>query len=293
MSYIIVNFRTADLVLRCIDSIREHTKQQGYEIIVVDNASGDDSVAKLGCLPGVTFVANEENIGFGAANNRGAELARGDYLFFINPDAYLLNDAAAVFMRFVNNPQNAQVGCCGGDLLDEKMEKQASYGNFPSLKGIFLEMGVHRFFPKRFETAYSIGVKNRDDRLKVVDYVSGADMFVKKELFDKLGGFDPDFFLYFEETEFAYRLKKAGYYSVLLPSAKILHIEGSSHQGGAYMSLGKARYFESSRLKYFRKTKGDFTAVLVKLLLTTQALVRACLHWDRYYLKLFRILATS
>src|SRR5690606_32773803 len=97
VSFIIVNFRTPDLVLRCIGSIREHTKTQPYEIIVIDNASGDDSVEKLGRLPDVTFVANAKNTGFGEANNQAAQQATGEYLFFLNPDAYLLNDAAAVF----------------------------------------------------------------------------------------------------------------------------------------------------------------------------------------------------
>ena len=293
VSYIIVNFRTADLVLRCIDSIREHTRQQPYEIIIVDNASGDDSEAKLAHIPDVIFIANGANAGFGAANNRGAELACGRYLFFLNPDAYLLNDAAAVFTAFMDDSKNAGVGCCGGDLFDGEGGTQVAYGHFPSLTGIFFELGLHRFFPHKFEASFSIGVKNGDDRVKVVDYIAGADMFVRKAVFDQLKGFDADFFLYFEETEFAYRLRKSGYQSVLLPLARILHLEGASHQGGAHMSLGKAAYFESSRQKFFRKTKGVVTAMLVKLLLASQALIRACLHRDGYYLKLFRILVTS
>lgn len=293
VSYIIVNFRTPDLVLHCIGSIREHTKTQPFEIIVIDNASNDDSASKLGHLADVTFVANPDNIGFGAANNQGAEMAYGRYLFFLNSDTLLLGDAVDSFVRFMDQPSNRQVGCCGGDLVNERMEKQVSYGNFPSLKGIVFEMGFHRFFRRKFEEELSIGVKNMGVKVRAVDYVSGADMFVRKEMFTMLGGFDTDFFLYFEETEFAYRMKKAGYYSALLPSVQIMHLEGASHPTGINISLGKAKYFESSRLKFFRKTKGHLTATLVKLLLTSQALVRACLHWDRYYLKLFRIIVKS
>ncbi|MGV3763099.1 glycosyltransferase family 2 protein [Parapedobacter sp.] len=293
VSFIIVNFRTPDLVLHCIASIREHTNTQPYEVIVIDNASGDDSAEKLASVPGVTLVANAKNVGFGAANNQGAKVAHGRYLFFLNSDTLLLCDAADRFVPFMDRPDNAHVGCCGGDLLDEKMEKQASYGNFPSLMGIIFEMGLHRFFRRKFEEEFSIGVKNESYQERAVDYVSGADMFVRRELFDKLGGFDADFFLYFEETEFAYRMKKAGYLSMLLPAVQIVHLEGASHQTRALMSLVKAKYFESSRLKFFRKTKGAATALSVKVLLATQALVRACWHRDRYYLKLFRILVKS
>src|SRR3546814_8970700 len=81
VSFIIVNFRTPDLVLRCIASIREHTKTQPYEIIVIDNDSGDDSVKALAGMPDVTFEVNPRNVGFGAANNQGARMAYGKYLF--------------------------------------------------------------------------------------------------------------------------------------------------------------------------------------------------------------------
>ncbi|MFB2119334.1 glycosyltransferase family 2 protein [Parapedobacter sp. 2B3] len=293
VSYIIVNFRTPDLVLACIGSIQNHTKQQSYEIIVIDNASGGDSVDKLGEIPDVIFIANGDNLGFGAANNQGAKLARGRYLFFLNSDTLLLGNAANTFVHFMDHPDNALVGCCGGDLVNESMEKQASYGNFPSLKGIIFEMGLHRFFPRKFEKQFSIAVKNTYSEPQPVDYISGADMFVRKELFEKIGGFDTDFFLYFEETELSYRMKKAGYRSILFPAVQIIHLEGASHQPGDSMPLAKAAYFESSRLKFFRKTKGNATATLVKMLLAFQALVRACLHRNRYYLKLFRIIVKS
>ncbi|WP_353125637.1 glycosyltransferase family 2 protein [Parapedobacter pyrenivorans] len=293
VSFIIVNFRTADLVLRCIQSIRKHTKELSYEVVVVDNASGDDSAEKLGDLPGITFIANPNNVGFGGANNQGAKFARGRYFFFLNPDTLLLTDAARYFTDFMNDSANIGVGCCGGDLLDEAMERQVSYGNFPSLRGVIFELGLHRFFRRNFEKQLSIGVKNEGGEMKVVDYISGADMFVRREVFKQLGGFDEDFFLYFEETEFAYRMKEAGYYSVLLPEVQIIHLEGGSHQITGRINLGKSKYFESSRLKFFKKTKGSATAMLVKTLLASQAIGRACLHWDSHYLKLFRIIVRS
>src|SRR3546814_20712958 len=111
----------------------------------------------------------------------------------------------------MDHPENARVGCCGGDLLDERMEKQAAYGNFPSLMGIFFERGLRRFFRRRLDEALSIGVKNLSSERRAVAYVSGPDMFVRADLFERLGGFVINFFFYSGESEFAFVMTKAGY----------------------------------------------------------------------------------
>lgn len=292
VSFIIINFRTADLVRRCIGSIRQHTRKQSYEIIVIDNASGDDSEATLADIPDVTFVANPENVGFGAANNQGAALANGEFLFFLNPDAYLLNDATTVFMTFMDNSAALSVGCCGADLSDEDGNAQMSYGNFPSVLEVFSQIGFYKLYPNYYMKHLSTSLRNHGEAVKDVDYVLGAAMFMRASVFKHVGGFDSQFFLYFEETELAYRLKKNGYRCVLVPAAKIVHLEGSFAREGR-PHYAKIKWFSESRQLYFRKTKGRAVALMVKLLLALQAFAQWIYHRQSHYIKVFRILVRS
>lgn len=289
VSFIIVNYRTAPLVVRCIRSIREHTPHLPYEIIVVDNESGDDSAEVLGGVDGIRLIKNTRNAGFGAANNLGAKLAQGKYLFFVNPDAYLLNDAAGILADFMEQPENQTVVCCGADLFDEQGNKQMSYGNFPSLAETFSQLGFYRLYRSYFYKHLSISLRNTRNDIREVDYVLGAAMFVRADVFASIGGFDEAFFLYFEETELAYRFRKAGYQNVIVPQARLVHPEGGFDKG----NLAKVKWFSESRQLYFKKTKGRFQAFIVKFLLAVQALARWLYHRDRYYFQVFRIIAKS
>lgn len=282
----------AELVLRCVRTIETTTQNQPYEIIVIDNASGGDDIAKLSARNTIKLVYNAQNVGFGTANNQGARMAQGKYLFFLNPDAYLLNDAVSIWVDFMEKPENHSVACCGADLVDEQGNKQMAYGNFPSLAGIVSELGFYRFYRKYFEQNLSISLRNYGEGLKYVDYLLGAAMFVRTDIFKQVGGFDEDFFLYFEETELAYRFKKAGYRCVLIPQAKIMHSEGSFEKD-CLPNYAKIKWFSESRQRYFKKTKGWPTAFAAKVLLATQALFRWVYHRNTHYVKVFRIIAES
>lgn len=294
ISFVIVNYNTARLTLNCIQSIVKYCSSLTYEIIVVDNASSDNSKEVLGKLDSIIYIQRSENGGFGRANNRGAARATGKYLFFLNPDTYLLDNAPTFFFDFMEHAENQGVGCCGGDLIDDFGNQQVCYGNFPTIFELFSQFGFWRLYPRYYREKLAISRVNHSDTSVAVDYICGADMFVRKSVFNELGGFDEDFFMYFEETEFAYRMKRSGYSSVLVPSIRIVHLEGASFKKkDDIYRYDKVRLFEKSRQLYFRKTQGRIAACTVKVILSFQTLIRGLFRWDGHYLKVFRIIVRS
>ncbi|MFC3199214.1 glycosyltransferase family 2 protein [Parapedobacter deserti] len=294
VSIIIVNYNTTALTLQCIKSIRKMVLGIRYEIIVVDNHSSEGAVALLASRKDITFIRNGENLGFGRGNNKGAECAKGKYFFFVNSDTYFVNDAATILHTFMEEKGNERVGCCGGMLLTSDGKKQASYGNFPSVFGVLSEIGLYRLYRKRFTDRLSIAVKDGAVHVKEVDYITGADFFVRSAVFRQVGGFDPDFFLYFEETELAWRIRHAGFMSMWVPAARIVHLEGgSTTDTSGKWPLQKIRFFTQSRYLYFRKTTGRWALLAVKMLLSFQALMRWIYRRERYYFDVFRIIVTS
>lgn len=266
VSFIIVNYNTTALTHQCIRSIQEWTKQQAYEIIVVDNASPDQSIAGLSeVFPEVKLILNTENAGFGRANNLGIQQSKGKYVFLINSDTYLLNDVVAVFYAYMEQSEHQRVACCGGELFYPDGTKQMCFGNFPSLSEAFSLYGFSTLYKTYFTRHISSGVVNYSDEIKEVDYITGADLFIRKAVLDEVGLFDPEFFMYFEETELAFRIKKAGYRSVLIPAAKIIHIDGGSQESGSYFNFNKIKIYEKSRNIFFRKSYGKVYAILIKM----------------------------
>lgn len=267
ISIIIVNYNSEKVLVPCIESVVDHVSEVHYEIIVVDNASEPDSVQLLRQrYPDVKFIINKKNLGFGAANNKGAEAAAGDYLFFLNPDTLLLDNALLGFYRFLERQKPAVVSC-GGNLVTPKGAATTSYGNFPSLLQEFGDMGFRRFFMGYYNRHLKIGktVKGLLHPIRV-PYVVGADIFVRKKAFQEVGGFDETFFLYYEETDLFYRFHQKGYVSYLLPEVKILHLEGPSLMHEGRLDLNKWAIWEKSKYRYFRKHHGVLTVLLVKKL---------------------------
>lgn len=278
VSIVVVNYNTKDLTLNCLESLVEYTSGIKYEIIVVDNASSDGSCADIRRIfPRVRLVVNETNIGFAAANNAAFKEAGGKYVFFLNSDTVLLNDAVKIFFDFMESHQGQDFACCGGNLLEENKEPQLPYGNFPSLRQIFFEQFfLYRIFPSFYARIPKLGVKEVVAELKEVPYVSGADLFVRKEVFNIIGKFDERFFLYYEDTDFGYRLKKSGYKSAIVPEAKIIHLVGGSPKP----SLEKYQIQKKSEFLFFRKNYGQVSTLLAKLFNLAGCFIRLVIKID-------------
>ena len=221
VSIIIVSYNTADLTLACIESIKTVVKSCTYEIIVVDNASSDDSVSRIRqTYDDVVLIESEENIGFGRANNLGCRKARGKYLFFLNSDTVLQNDPFEWFVPFYEAHEN--VGALGGYLVDGKGEYTLSGGKTYSAA-------------KYLRVAYN-GLLRREGEVELplsahpskVDYVIGADLFVEKSLFEMAGGFNPRIFMYLEDVELCGKFVRLNKENYVISGPKITHFVKAS-----------------------------------------------------------------
>jgi hypothetical protein len=263
ISIIIVNYNTKKLISNCIKSIYDQVKDVLYEIIVVDNASTDDSIKTIKkTFPDILVIDSNENIGFGRANNLGTKYAKGEFLFFLNPDTILLNNAPLHFLQFYKHYDSMlSIGALGSVLLDKKCKINASY----SLK-------YSTFYEDIFNSIYSSIFKNtkrkekhllKNDYLKVA-WVSGANLFIKKDIFLKADGFDENYFLYYEEVDLQRRLKFNKYESFVISEPKIIHLEGKSFDRS--ISIEKKKIIDRSKFYYYRKYTSPFIYIINKFL---------------------------
>lgn len=250
ISIIYVNYKTGKLILDSIASVKKLTQGITYEIIVVDNASADGSVEAIkNAYPEVTCIEACENLGFGKANNLGIEQAKGEMLFFLNPDTLLVDNAIRILFEYLK--QHPEAGACGGNLVDGNGNPANSFGRrFPSLWEEFL--AVMYMKPVCWRHKRSV-FYNYTSRPMEVASIVGADLMVPRSVLDKTGYFSADFFMNFEETELCLRIKREGYRVVSVPEAQIIHLEGQS----SYINASRVqRYFEGQYV-FFRKRYGN------------------------------------
>lgn len=250
VSIIIVNYNTLELTKNTIESVLEKTQKITYEIILVDNNSSDGSRKFFSSeyySKEIKFIQSEVNLGFGKANNLGINLAKGKYIFLLNSDTLLINNSIKILYDFME--ENKDVGICGGNLYDENQKPAHSYNVIPKwwfdiyevYKKIYLKI-----FKKRLDYNYT-------NKPRKVGYITGADMFIRKSVLDEVGSFDPDFFMYFEETELSSRIRKAGYFIYSVSEAKIVHLEGKSFT----FKETRFKMMTESKYKYFKKVYGQ------------------------------------
>jgi hypothetical protein len=227
ISIVIINYNTAKYTLECIDSVVKHTNTSlSYEIVVVDNNSKPSDFAHLkNNFPqqaGISLQRSVINTGFGGGNMFGAQFTNGKYILFLNNDAMLLNDGLSILFDYME--KHPEVGVSTAQNYDEHQKHVISFDHDKGIRKLllgrsFLEKNWPKQFPKR---------KKEYTEPVTVNFVNGAFMFFRREAFEHVGGFDTNIFLYFEEMDICFRLRKAGYTSVLVPEAKILHYQGVS-----------------------------------------------------------------
>jgi len=223
VSIIIVNYNTKDITYQCIESIKKYTSGLKYEIILIDNNSDDGSKIFFDTVPEIKFIPSNENLGFGKANNLGVQFASGEFVFLLNSDTILFENSIYQLFDFFNqNEKQLNIGVLGASLLDSERSKNYSGGDFPTPFTTYADLIKYYLKIKKKE----IPTSNAD--FYEVEMVTGADMFLKKEMYTKLKGFDEKFFMYYEESDLQHRIKSLGYKNYILNSVKIIHLEGMS-----------------------------------------------------------------
>ncbi|MEI8388407.1 MAG: glycosyltransferase family 2 protein [bacterium] len=280
ISIIIVNYNTKELTRNCLKSIFEKTEGVDFEVCVVDNNSHDCSSEMIEQdFPQVKLLKNKENKGFGAANNIAIRESNAKYVFLLNSDTVLLNNAIKIFFDFMEKQENQKIACCGGALYGEDLTPQHSYGNFPTIEQIFFtRFFLHKIFKNYYKKKFDMGSCELSQYIVEVDYITGADMFLRKSVLEETGLFDEDFFLYYEESELTYRMYKKGYKSAIIPQAQIIHFKEASTE----KSLNKIKIVKQSELLFFEKCYGKKQKFLINLIHIFENILR-CLFFPLIY----------
>lgn len=256
LSVIVVNYNTSHLLGRMFDTLRASAQGLSMQVVVIDNASRDDSVQVLReRYPDVELIVNTTNVGFGRANNQGVPLLRGQYVLLLNTDAFVAPDTLHESLEAIR--RHPRCGALGVRLTNSDGSLQPSCRYFPTPLNLFLgETGLHRYLP---------GVKLVDDMNwdhateRQCDWVPGCYFLMPRAVVDQVGLFDPRFFLYFEEVDLCRRIKQAGWDVLFLPDTSVIHIGGESAKMDQAISA-KGRQIPAlqveSQLLYFRKHYG-------------------------------------
>jgi len=247
ITIVIVNWNTKDLLRDCLESVYKTVKDVTFEVIVVDNASQDGSVAMVReAFPCVDIIENSENRGFSAANNQALRAMKGRYALLLNTDAILTEGAVHELFAFMEDHDGAAMA--GGQLLNEDGSRQNSIANFPTLFSLLMNLPLlEALFPGRYPS------KRYEHREPLaVESVIGACVLVRRRAVDEVGMLDEGYFFFFEETDWAFRMQSAGYKVYHVPSARIYHLQGRSIGRDVRSRIA----FYRSRYRFFGKWKG-------------------------------------
>jgi GT2 family glycosyltransferase len=248
LSIIIVNWNTKEFLLPCIRLALEKEQGISTEIIVVDNGSQDRSASEVKkAFAFVHLIENERNLGFAKAVNQGLQKASGRYLVLLNPDTQVKNGAIDRLMSFMDARPDA--GIAGAQLLNADGSRQNSIANFPSLATELLNKRLLRWlFPEKFP-----GKERNYPGPIEVDSVIGACIMVRRDAIEQVGLLDEDYFLFLEETDWCFRMKKAGWKVYYVPHAEVYHFQGKSAEQDK--KRAKVEYYRS-RYHFFNKNRG-------------------------------------
>lgn len=274
VSIVIVNFNTADITCECIESVVKHTKGVDYEIIVIDNNSRDDSLKKLKKYENTKLnfklIANKKNYGFGYANNQGVKVSNpsSKYILFLNSDTKFISNTIKKMISILKGKKDVGVISC--KLLNRDMSVQKNGGYFPTLVRVFSWMLIQDlpYVDKVIKPFHPKGENFYNDD-KELDWVTGAFFMIRKEVVREVGVFDTDYFMYTEDTDYCYRIKKVGWKIFYTSLSSIIHYGGASGQSWSFVE----KEFEGVKI-FYKKHYPRWQLPILRFILKTGALLR-------------------
>lgn len=283
LSIVIVAWNVRDLVLDCLESIRDVKLGFSYEVIVIDNGSADGTVQAVSeKYPEARVLALPRNIGFGAGNNRGLEIMRGRHAVLLNSDTIVLPGGLETCVAYLD--AHPEVGVVGPQLLNPDRSKQNCIHNSPTLISELVGQSLlRRLFPRRYPS-------------KLVDYsapleveaVLGACLFVRREVIGQVGLIDEDYFFFLEETDWCHRIRAAGWKVHHLPDAFVVHLYGESTKKKVPLRT-RIEYYRS-RDTFFRKNRGPAAYLVLRAIVMARILL-GCVFGGRRAEEYRKILA--
>lgn len=264
LSVIIVNWNTRELLQKCLASLFRFTANVSYEIFVVDNGSSDDSALMVEKnFPVVKLIASKENLGFAKANNLAIKQSSGRYIFLLNPDTELLDNALGALVAFMDSKPTAAIA--GPKLLFPDGSLQSSVRSLPLLVDqLLILLKLHNFLPNLLPIKKYYCANFDYNAMSEVEQVMGAAMIIRREVFDHIGLLDEKFWFIFEEVDFSERALKQGLKIYYYPDAVIIHHKGQSMS--RHKNLARQINFNHNLFYYFRKHRPFYQFALLWLL---------------------------
>lgn len=275
LSIIIINWNSRDFLRDCLASIEQNRPPFPHEVIVIDNASYDGAAEMVQRdFPEVRFLQSADNLGFARGNNAAAAAATSRVLLFLNPDTKVLGNVLAGMVQCLDSLSDSGILGCRILNADGTVQTTAIQA-FPTLLNQLLDAEAFRArFPR--SRLWGIAPLFSTDKTPVpVDMVSGACLMIRRDVFDRIGGFSSDYFMYSEDVDICKKAKDAGWKSYYLPTASIIHYNGqSTKKQPSYFSC---IVHQQSRFSYFKKMRGHFYACCFRATQFLVALVRIVL----------------
>ena len=280
VTFLVANWNGKDILQQCLASIYANTHDIPFEIVVVDDASSDDSVNMIQTkFPLVKLVVSPVNLGFVGANNLGVQHAAGTYILLLNSDTVLLNDAASLLAAYMED--HPDVGVCGPALTGSSGLPQVSYGWPPSLlQGLVDALFLNDLFPRAGLPSRAIALPPGKLQPFPVYYINGAALMIRHSLVEQFGLFDKRFRAYCEEVDLCWRIRKTACKQVVLvPTAHIKHYEGQSY---GQLGEGRIQILYESYHTFLLKHHGAVYSFITRILYAWHYAVKGVFRGMRY-----------